>query len=139
MKKLFFLLFLVACGGSSSPPPKPATCPWDFTKTVDDPDCVEPLPSPPPVTCDHTLQWINPTEDINNNPLPEGSLTKATIYVGMIPMAPEEELEFIVGVDAYIVMWTIADQPEGLWYYRLTVSNEYGESDFSNEASATCP
>jgi len=98
-----------------------------------------PPPPLPPSVCDHTLRWTNPTEDVDGFPLEAGELTKLTISAGMIPMAPTEELVFTMDIDAYILMWVIKDQPAGLWYYRATVSNEWGESDFSNETTRSCP
>ena len=67
-------------------------------------------------------------------------LAKLTIFVGMIPMAPEAELAFIMDVsEVYALSWTIADLDVGLWYFSATVTDtEDQESDQSNETSRDC-
>ena len=96
------------------------------------------LPPPPePVVCTHTLQWVNPTEDVEGRLLDVDELTAATIYMFSIPMAEPEEATMQIGTDPYLLTYQHRVDP-GLWYYRMTVSNEQGESEHSNEVSKEC-
>ncbi len=113
------ITILAACSSSSESPPVS-------------------VPPPPPQPCDHTVRWQNPMFDVDENPLGPTDLKHATIYVGRIPNAPDNELEYIVVMDAYNLAWTLREQPPGTYWVRLTVSNEAGESDKSNQTSFTC-
>jgi len=95
-------------------------------------------PPPSPQLCDRTVRWTNPTEDIADNPLGPTDLIHATLYVGQIPNAPDNEVAYIVVMDAYNLAWELTDIAPGTYWVRLTVSNKEGESDKSNEASFTC-
>ena len=97
-----------------------------------------PPPLPPPELCDHTVRWANPVEDINGNILGPTNLTHATIYVGQIPNAPDNEIAYTLDIDAYALSWELRDQPPGTYWLRLTVSNMRGESDKSNESGFSC-
>lgn len=92
---------------------------------------------PSPLSCTHTLTWENPTENVDGWPLDSDELTAATIYVFVIPMAEPEEAELQIGENPYVLVHTRTVQA-GTYYYRLTVSNEAGESDHSNEVEKSC-
>lgn len=91
-----------------------------------------------PQPCHHTVRWENPTEDTNDNLLGPTDLTHATIYVGQIPNAPDNEIAYIVVMDAYNLAWELNELSPGTYWARLTVTNEAGESDKSNETSFSC-
>lgn len=99
-----------------------------------------PPPPSPPTICVHTFMWENPTEDMEGNLLAPTDLTKATLYMFRIPMAGPEEVDSVYDAgDPYTTMWMLEDLQGGTYYYRLTVSSEHGESDYSNEVTKTCP
>lgn len=91
-----------------------------------------------PITCDWTIRWVLPTEDIANNPLPPNSLTEATLYTARIPMVTQSNSMRIEGIPPYILAWSLTEQA-GTYYYALTVSNSAGESDLSEEIKKDCP
>lgn len=147
---LLLVLILAGCGGGNNngnrgnpapplppppPPPPPVMCEWDDTIPADDPACVE-----PPTNCELSIEWVNPTHDVNENELAPDALIAATATFFRIPEAPREA-EFIHGLDAYILNFRFVGGEESIdiqYYVWLTVSNEHGESDPSNQVEKIC-
>ena len=128
------------CGGGSNKSPPIIMCEWDPTIPANDPACVA-----PPVVCDVTLTWTNPTHrEVNANGvkvlLEPTDLAKLTIYAGRIPNAPDNELAFVMDVsEVYSLMWTMADIESGVWWFGATVTDTLDqESNRSNETSKVC-
>lgn len=108
-------MFLVSCGGGSAP---------NYI--------------PPDTGCStHTLRWVLPTTDTRGVALGAIDITHGTLYVTSVPMVEVADMQ--IEVDAYTLMFVRDNVPLGTRYYRMTVSNEHGESDFSNTVSKTCP
>jgi len=116
--RLIVLLVFTACTGDSErgPPPAPE----------------------PPITCSWTLSWTNPTEDVDDKPLDPTELLTATLYTASIPLAPTEQTMQVPNIPPYVLAWELRDITVGTYYYRLTVSNDAGESDKSNETIKEC-
>jgi hypothetical protein len=127
-KYLVLLAILAGCSGGSSggkPPIEPPP---------------PPPPPPPPTNCQFSVTWVNPTQDINDNELGPTDLIAASAFFFRVPEAPREA-EFIYGLDAYTLNFTFVGGEESIditYYVWLTVSNEHGESDPSNQVEKIC-
>jgi hypothetical protein len=123
MLVLFIMLIMVSCGGSDRPKQPPVI-----------------IPPPPPPPCELSVEWVNPTEDTNDNPLGANDLIAATVYFFRIPEEPREA-DMIHAAEAYLLGFTYVGPPSdtGIQYFIwMTVSNENGESDESNQISRIC-
>lgn len=118
---------------------EPDPCPYDPTIYIDDPACVEPPP------CELTVEWVNPTEDIDNEPLDPDELVAATVYFFSVPETPEA-VDMMHAAEAYTLMftymgpWEDRDRSYFIW---MTVSNldidgNPQESDVSNQVEKVC-
>jgi hypothetical protein len=117
---LLVIIAMAGCGGGSNAPAPPPAVP---------PPVIAPPPPPPAATCTDTLSWqLDPSDT--------GDLTHGHLYVTLIPLV--EEFVAIIQVDAYVLQYVRSDVPEGHHYYRLTVTNEYGESPPSNTVDKEC-
>jgi len=78
--------------------------------------------------------------DVNGNQLGPTALTAATVYFFRIPEEPRDtEMQHVA--DAYTLRFTFIGAAENVgikYYLSLTVTNDYGESDQSNQVERTC-
>lgn len=87
---------------------------------------------------DANVSWINPTQDIEGNPLTGTSaLNKCSIYFGLNPITSTVgNTPVDVPPDPTEHVLTLSGGDNGLTYYiRMTCSNAGGESALSNEVS----
>ena len=86
--------------------------------------------------CDRTIGWELPREREHGDYLAEAEIKTVTIYAARIPMAPKDELAFIMDVDPYLLQWQFLMLEPGAWFFRLTATDNDGEeSEISNERS----
>jgi len=105
-----------------------------------DPDSIGPFPPKAPnqrmFICDRTIGWELPREREGGDFLAQAEIKTVTIYAARTPMAPDNELAFIMDVDPYLLQWQFQVLDPGVWYFRLTATDNKGlESKQSNERS----
>ena len=114
-------LAVVGCGGGGNSPPKP--------------------PEPPTeVECTASLQWVMPTERMDETPLTPGELEKLTIYVMESPEPRDELFLLIIEVtDVNLISWEIQDLELRDLYFSVRVTDTEGrESAHSNVEGKDC-
>ena len=105
-----------------------------------DPEYYGPWPPKAPFQrmfiCDRTIGWELPREREGGDYLAEAEIATVTIYAAHTPMAPDDELAFIMDVDPYLLQWQFLMLEPGAWFFRLTATDSDGEeSEMSNERS----
>jgi hypothetical protein len=121
---------LVLCGNRSrvsATAPNPDN-PFDGTCALEIWD--DPLELPTPIVGSATLQWVPPTEDVENQPLPIGMPDRFSVY----SMNPRT---LIVSVDGEDTDYEVSNLSAGTHCFVVTAWAETLESDDSNQGCKT--